>query len=372
VRDRQRVLIVGPTPPPVGGMSSVTAECIAAVRESSRFEPVNIEIKHKGRRQVGALNPTNLAIGWRLLRQLRRELANPRNALCHLHASVSTRLTVIKNLAIAQTVKRTKTPLLLHPHSGAIEQLLLKHPQGWRMGMDQLMAMADGVVVMSPRWHDLFSHHWPQIKLHQLITGVDTELYSHVAGQRPSAAERPIRVLFMGHLTPYKGLAELLTAWRLLMLEGLPCELDLLGEARDAAGKSLGAQLAALPNVNAYGLVTGGAKIELLRGADIFVLPSHFEILPVALLEALACGLACIATAVGSVPEVLGDETGLLIPAQNSHALADALRELVRNDALRTRLRFAGRQRAIESYSRSHFVSNLIAIYDQLSTSAAN
>ena len=75
---------------------------------------------------------------------------------------------------------------------------------------------------------------------------------------------------------------------------------------------------------------------EVLPGLDVFALSSRFEGLPIALLEALAAGVACVATSVGGVPEVLTDgEDGLLVGPGDPDALAAAIRKLLADAAFR-------------------------------------
>jgi len=91
---------------------------------------------------------------------------------------------------------------------------------------------------------------------------------------------------------------------------------------------------------------------ELLPALDCFVLPSRTEGLPVALLEAMSCGLPVIATEVGGVPRAIGD-AGILVPAQDSAALASALVRVARDPTLRRRLGESARQRAEEVHDRA-------------------
>lgn len=94
---------------------------------------------------------------------------------------------------------------------------------------------------------------------------------------------------------------------------------------------------------------------ELLPHVDIFALPSQAEGISNTLLEAMACGCAPVATAVGGNPELVEDAehdgNGLLVPAQNSAALATALARLVNEPALRERLAAASLARAREQFS---------------------
>jgi glycosyltransferase involved in cell wall biosynthesis len=92
----------------------------------------------------------------------------------------------------------------------------------------------------------------------------------------------------------------------------------------------------------------GGDRLSLLtllRLADLFVLASLQEGLPIALLEAMALGKACIATEINAIPEAIQDEqTGVLIPAGDSGALAETIAEMVTDGSRRQRLGAAARQ----------------------------
>jgi glycosyltransferase involved in cell wall biosynthesis len=91
---------------------------------------------------------------------------------------------------------------------------------------------------------------------------------------------------------------------------------------------------------------------KLLMSQRIFVLSTHWEGMPLALLEGMAAGCACVASLVPGVEGVLEPgRTGLLTPEGDAPALADALEQLLRDDALAQRLGQAARQRAIEEHS---------------------
>ena len=85
---------------------------------------------------------------------------------------------------------------------------------------------------------------------------------------------------------------------------------------------------------------------RILALADLFVLPSVSEGMPIAIMEAMALGLPVVATAVGGVPELVVDgETGLLVPPRDPAALADAIRRVIDDEGDRKRLGEAGRAR---------------------------
>lgn len=99
---------------------------------------------------------------------------------------------------------------------------------------------------------------------------------------------------------------------------------------------------------------------ELLSACDIFALASDWEGHPIALIEAMAAGLPVVATAVGGVPEIVGD-AGLLVPPRDPDALERELRRLMSGPDLRARLGRAGRERA-ERFN----VRGMIRAYEDL------
>ena len=104
-----------------------------------------------------------------------------------------------------------------------------------------------------------------------------------------------------------------------------------------------------------------------LQAFDVFVLPSRFEGFPLALLEALLTRAAVVASDVGSVAEAVRDgETGLLVPAEDPGALADAIRRLLADAELGRRLGEQGRRRVLERFTADHMAQAFERLYGEL------
>ncbi len=111
---------------------------------------------------------------------------------------------------------------------------------------------------------------------------------------------------------------------------------------------------------------------ELLASCELFVLPSLFEGLPLAVLEAMAAGKAVIATSVGGTPEAVVDgETGLLVPPKDPTALARAIQKLLSNPTLTRKMADAGRTRARCEFSLDSMLNQVFQTYDELLTPSA-
>jgi glycosyltransferase involved in cell wall biosynthesis len=107
-----------------------------------------------------------------------------------------------------------------------------------------------------------------------------------------------------------------------------------------------------------------------LAGWDIFVQPSLEEGLPIAAMEAMAAGLPVVATAVGGTPELVEDgKTGWLVPPGDPAALVQRIRALLLNPEQARVIGAAGRARVREKFSTDRMVTELSAIYDELTTS---
>jgi Glycosyltransferase len=145
-------------------------------------------------------------------------------------------------------------------------------------------------------------------------------------------------VLYTGRLEPGKGLETLIDAWGLLPKDS--ARLLILGTG------SLEGTLKSRASRDERIIFPGWKEnaADYVKAADIFVLPSFGEGLPVSLLEAMSCGLACVSTQIGGVTELIRNgENGVLVKPGEPEALAGELKKLINDPAARERLGKAAR-----------------------------
>jgi glycosyltransferase involved in cell wall biosynthesis len=176
-------------------------------------------------------------------------------------------------------------------------------------------------------------------------------------------APRDVLVLAVGNLLPIKGHSILLEA-----LSRLPAGSDKAVLAIAGAGpeesklRALAIDLGIADRVHLLGFRSDVP--DLLHGADIFAMPSRYEGLPMAIIEAMLAGRAIVASDVGGMRELLHDSSvGLLVPPDDATALAQRLSELVRDPGLRGRLGEAARLRAGERFTASAMAERYLAMY---------
>lgn len=192
-------------------------------------------------------------------------------------------------------------------------------------------------------------------------SGVDISAFSPV----DKAPGNPKTAIFVARMLWSKGLAELVEAARLLKARGRDYRFLLVGDADLANPDS--ANDADLVQWQKDGLVEWLGKrsdiASLLRESDLAVLPSWREGLPKALLEAAACGLAMVATDVPGCREIVHhDENGLLVPLRDADALANAIEELMEDDAKRAEFGKSARKLVEEELCDGVIVAKTLAV----------
>jgi glycosyltransferase involved in cell wall biosynthesis len=174
---------------------------------------------------------------------------------------------------------------------------------------------------------------------------------------------RPLVVGTVAAIAPRKGTDVLVEAARLVRAEQPSVVFRMLGDYLDDADADWARRV--LDRARAVGVEwTARADVwsELPRW-DAFVLASRRDPFPLAVLEAMACGVPVVATAVGGIPEQLAGDAGRLVPPDDPRAIADALLELIGDSALRDRLGRAGRQRVEREFTLERQAEGLHAAY---------
>jgi glycosyltransferase involved in cell wall biosynthesis len=170
----------------------------------------------------------------------------------------------------------------------------------------------------------------------------------------------PLRVLYVGRLSQQKSLPRLVEA---LAKMTQPAEAVLVGEGDERSVIEDQILRYGLDNVQLPGRRQGEELVAMYRWADVFVLPSDREGMPLVALEAMACGLPVIATDVVGNRELLRG-VGILVPPEAT-ALARALDEFARDRVLRTTLA-AQSLAAMNNYTVERLIERTTALYQEV------
>ena len=195
-------------------------------------------------------------------------------------------------------------------------------------------------------------------------SGVDTKRFD----VRSSAENCPI-VMLASRMLWDKGIGEFVEASRRLKQNGLAARFVLVGRCDEHNPAAI--EPAQLRRWVEEGLVEWwehrDEMPQTFASATIVVLPSYREGLPKVLLEAAACGKPLIATDVPGCREIVTQGVnGLLVPARDSSALADAIDSLLRDASLRAAMGMAGREKVVRAFSVEKVVGQVVALYREL------
>ncbi|MGO8951668.1 MAG: glycosyltransferase [Ktedonobacterales bacterium] len=284
------------------------------------------------------------------LRRKRPDVVHSHLYPAHLHASLAAYEVGIP--AILQTahtlVVRTGDVLLsrlMPAHTIAVSQMTAELLQGAGIPPERLTVILNGIDLESLR--------------------VTPEQEQATRATLPPSGGAPI-VSTVCRLSPEKGVDILLDATQLLSTWGVAVSVLIAGDGplQEALCRHA-AHLALTGTVHFLGARRDVATLNHI--ADLFVLPSRQEACPLAVLEAMAAGKAVLATTVGGIPEMVTHRVdGWLVAPDDPVALAEAMRLLLGDHALRAQLGAAARQRVGGQFTRQRMVQETLQLYQQL------
>jgi glycosyltransferase involved in cell wall biosynthesis len=333
------VAIIGPDLDARGGIASVARAWLEAPTLADvKMDYVGTMRDGRGPRKALGMARRQAAFVGRLARGWRPDLF-------HIHLSYFT--SFYRKMAYFEQAKATGAAVIVHIHAPDLDEFNdARRVHG--AAMRHVFSRADRTVVLSK----------DMAKTVRRITGDDAAieiLYNPVALDGPAPIRPPTdhpTALFLGEIGQRKG------TWDLV--EAIPAVLEQVPHARFRIGGNgdvdrLNARVAELGlqhAVTVLGWVTGADKQRELIDADLLVLPSYQEGLPMSILEAMGVGLPVVSTPIAGIPEaVIDGRTGLLVPPGNTQELAAALSRLLSTPDLRADMGAAARARAQDVFA---------------------
>ena len=173
-----------------------------------------------------------------------------------------------------------------------------------------------------------------------------------------------LHLVYVGRIDLAKGLKEIVRA--LESMADISYYFHIVGDGPDMP--EFTKILSALPEANykLYGVKTLDEIYKILAGCQVFIMPSYYEGLPNAMLEAMANCVVPIVTPVGSIPEVVSEENGYLVSVKSPLALQEAIRNAYENKEGLYSKALAGRRLMLEDFSIDRYASKLNELYDGL------
>ncbi len=281
-----------------------------------------------------------------------------RIALIHCHVSVG--ISFWRKIIFVILGKIFGVPTILHLHGGRTKIFYNSLSAiGKRLIVWQL-STTDVVLVLSESWRSYILEVAPKANI--------VVLPNYVEIPKPvmqSKDNTKINLLFLGMVSNRKGVHDLIKAFATVVKNVPQFHLHIAGDGDVELAKQYAHELGLDSYIEFLGWVGNTEKNKLLNDADIFVLPSYNEGLPVSILEAMSFGIPVISTNVGGIPELIEDEvSGFLIKPGDIPALQNRLEQLANDLGMRNRIGSAGKEIIKQQFSKDVVLPKLELLYE--------
>jgi glycosyltransferase involved in cell wall biosynthesis len=326
---KPQILMVGPHPQQmIGGVSAM----ITTILNSDlprQFQIHHIATVVPGSKR-GKLWTALMALGRFLWHLIRRPIQ-----LVYVH--VGGDKSIYRKSPFILLGKLFGKKILLHWHGGNVARYYHSRSVLGEWYLRSVIRLSDRILAVSEHTKVALQRFLPGHDIHALPNAIDTSELS--VARRSSVNGAPARVLYMGHLLPEKGIYDLVKAMPRIIVEAPDTKFLFCGPYEVEKVRQICQRKGLMPFVEHVGPIPMQERLRFYQRADILVLPSYDEGMPIVVLEAMAIGLPIVTTPVGGIPEIIKNGIhGFLIKPGDTKALASRVLTLIKDPALRHRM----------------------------------
>lgn len=326
-----KVLLISPHPPPYGGIANWTAMLLEYVSDTEDiFSTIDIAPKKRsteGRNIFDRVVVSGLDM-LKKNRELKSQIKNNRPDVIHMTTSGS--LAIIRDILLLKTAKKHGIPTVYHIRFGKTEEMAQSNSKLWRL-FSKAMKTADAVLAIDKKTFCAVKKYVPDANAILVQNPINTAKLPKIEGEPKK------QIAFLGWVVPTKGVSELVGAWNTVGPEYPDYKLLIIGQSSPAYLEELKSNSKA-DNIVFAGEMSHEKAMEAVMESEAFILPSYTEGFPNAVVEAMALKKPVIASAVGAIPEMLGDDCGILIEPKKTEEIISALRKMLSDKELRERI----------------------------------
>ncbi len=284
--------------------------------------------------------------------------------LAGVHVNMAERLSLVRKSVVVMFCHALGIPVIVHLHAAQLHRAWPTLPALARSMVRHVFSLPACCIVLGRESANFVQRELgvPVHRIERVINGVPEPTW--LRPPRTLGRASTPQLLFVGNLSARKGVPQLLRALALAPLAGVPLRLTLAGGG-DIEGYRAIAQAMGLGDRVYFAGWTEQAQVaRLMSEADLLVLPSHDEGLPLVILEALACGVPVVCTPVGEIAHVLQDRVHAHFVAPGDvSGLARTLAALLADAPQRTALSQQGRALYRQSFALPRFFDQIAALH---------
>lgn len=250
-------------------------------------------------------------------------------------------------------------PVINHIHGAEFETFYLKASDRKKRRIRKVYGKCTMLIALSEEW----KRNLESVVSPEKITVIEN--YCKIPDL--SGTEKKKQILFLGEIGKRKGCYDIPEIYGRVLEKGERLPLIMAGDGELAEVKKLFEDRDLLESVSFPGWVRGADKDKCLKESGIFLFPSYYEGMPMAVLEAMAYGMAIVTTRVGGIPHLLEDGgSGYLCEPGDIEGLSKRLLELSKDGDERRKMGERARQKAIEEYSMESHMKKLMDLYGRV------
>ncbi|MBE9106856.1 glycosyltransferase family 4 protein [Nostoc cf. edaphicum LEGE 07299] len=286
-------------------------------------------------------------------------LLNKKVDLIHIH--VSSRGSAFRHSITTLIGWLFQKPVIIHTHSSDFHLFYSKLPQWLKQWLSWSFCKCTCFIALSNSWKNFYIENLG-LKPEQVIVLPNPVKIPAQIPQRIGSNQ--IFFLFLGRIGERKGAFDLIKAFASIpVAQQSQAKLVMAGDGDVEQARSLIPTLNLIDSITILDWVDQEKRDELLTKADVLVLPSYNEGLPMALLEAMSWGLPVITTPVGGIPEIVTqNQNGLLVNPGDIQQLSEAMRSLITDENLRISLGNNARV-GVKHLDINNYMTSLKCIY---------
>lgn len=283
------------------------------------------------------------------------------NALIHFNIALAKR-SIIRDSPLILIAKLLRKKMIIHLHGG--EYLTDKQMPPWMKYLLRLcFSGKNPVVVLSPIEQVALREKLNASNLFVLFSCVD--LNEAKVFIRKFKKDEMIRLLFLGRISIYKGIELIYQALKVLKQKGVRFKFTMAGRGPEEESYVEKFTMLLHDDFEFKGVVSGDRKTKILQENNVFLLPSFFEGMPVALLESMSFGLVPITTNVGSIKHVIThDKNGIFVKLFSSEEIVYAVERLAKDKAYKNKLSINARNHIFNNFKPEEYIVHLNEIYN--------
>ncbi|HEX8397293.1 MAG TPA: glycosyltransferase family 4 protein [Pyrinomonadaceae bacterium] len=250
--------------------------------------------------------------------------------------------------------------VVTHFHAGDIDNY---YPFQSKIGQSFIrwaINCSDLVIAVSQESAKQLRNITDSLKISVIPNAIDTSVFNAGKQLTDKPSDGAVRLLFVGAVGKLKGERDLIKALAILRESGnTNIKVSFLGYGAESL-KDYCEETGTIDFVEHLGAVSMSERIGFYQKADIFVLPTYAEAMPMSVIEAMAAGLAIISTPVGGIPELIeGGVDGFLFPPGDVNALAEKISYLLNNKDLTIKIGGRARKKASEQLNFPRYAGKL-------------